>query len=169
MRSRALSIAIALVSSAMPAVVMAADCPSEVKNARQLLAAKTATAKQTTTVARSQAGARGQDQQAPRQQDIQAPRQQDQQAPRQQEIQAPRQQDQQASREQEIQAPRQQEIQAPRQQDQQAPRSAAKGRKTALTNASRLVDEAEAACRDADMPRAASNARAAIDLLSYLP
>jgi hypothetical protein len=161
MRSRALSIAIALVSSAMPAVVMAADCPSEVKNARQLLAAKTATAKQTTTVARSQAGARGQDQQAPRQQDIQAPRQQDQQAPRQQEIQAPRQQD--------IQAPRQQEIQAPRQQDQQAPRSAAKGRKTALTNASRLVDEAEAACRDADMPRAASNARAAIDLLSYLP
>ena len=161
MRSRALSIAIALVSSAMPAVVMAADCPSEVKNARQLLAAKTATAKQTTTVARSQAGARGQDQQAPRQQDIQAPRQQDQQAPRQQEIQAPRQQDQQASREQ--------EIQAPRQQDQQAPRNAAKGRKTALTNASRLVDEAEAACRDADMPRAASNARAAIDLLSYLP
>jgi len=67
----------------------------------------------------------------------------------------------QAPREQEIQAPRGQETQAPRGQEAQAPRNAVKGRAAAL--------EAEAACKDADSARATSNARAAIELLKYLP
>ncbi|HXD98668.1 MAG TPA: hypothetical protein VN646_19110 [Candidatus Acidoferrum sp.] len=75
----------------------------------------------------------------------------------------------QAPREQEIQAPRGQETQAPRGQEAQAPRNAVKGRAAALANARRLVIEAEAACKDADSARATSNARAAIELLKYLP
>jgi hypothetical protein len=186
MRLHVLSLAVALVSLSMPASVIAAPvCPPEVKEARGLLTAKTATARKQPAVPRAQASARaqdlqaprGQDLQAPRQQEIQAPRGQDLQAPRQQEIQAPRGQDLQAPRQQEIQAPRgqdlqaprQQEIQAPRGQDIQAPRNAAKGRTTALANARRLVNEAEAACKDADNARAASNARAALELLKYLP
>jgi hypothetical protein len=60
-------------------------------------------------------------------------------------------------------------VQAPRGLDVQAPRNAAKGRSAALANARKLVNEAETACRDADNPRAAANARAAIELLKYLP
>ena len=62
-----------------------------------------------------------------------------------------------------------QETQAPRGQEAQAPRNAVKGRAAALANARRLVIEAEAACKDADSARATSNARAAIELLKYLP
>jgi len=54
-------------------------------------------------------------------------------------------------------------------QETQAPRNVAKGRAAALTNARRLVNEAEVACKDADSARATSNARAAIELLKYLP
>jgi hypothetical protein len=57
----------------------------------------------------------------------------------------------------------------PRGQDVQAPRNVAKGRAAALTNARRLVNEAEAACKDADSQRALANARAAMDLLKYVP
>jgi hypothetical protein len=205
MKSRSLCVAVALVS--IPAIVSAAPlCPPEVKEARDLLTAKTATAQK---VPRSQAAARGQETQAPRQQvaqaprgqetqaprgqetqaprgqetqaprgqetqaprgqETQAPRGQETQAPRGQETQAPRGQETQAPRGQETQAPRGQETQAPRGQETQAPRNAAKGRATTLTNARRLVNEAEAACKDADNARASSNARAAIELLRYLP
>jgi hypothetical protein len=151
----------------MPAIVSAAPvCPPEVKEARDLLTAKTATAQK---VPRSQAAARSQETQAPREQVVQAPRGQETQAPRGQETQAPRGQETQAPRGQETQAPRGQETQAPRGQETQAPRNAAKGRATTLTNARRLVNEAEAACKDADNARASSNARAAIELLRYLP
>lgn len=75
----------------------------------------------------------------------------------------------QAPREQAIQAPRGQETQAPRGQDTQAPRNLAKGRAAALANARRLVNKAEFACKDADSARATPNARAAIELLKYLP
>jgi hypothetical protein len=159
MKSRSLCVAVALVSMSMPAIVSAAPvCPPEVKEARDLLTAKTATAQK---VPRSQAAARSQETQAPREQVVQAPRGQETQAPRGQETQAPR--------GQETQAPRGQETQAPRGQETQAPRNAAKGRATTLTNARRLVNEAEAACKDADNARASSNARAAIELLRYLP
>jgi hypothetical protein len=46
-----------------------------------------------------------------------------------------------------------QDVQAPRSQDVQAPRNVAKGRGAALTNARTLVNEAEAACKDADAER----------------
>jgi len=137
MKSLVLSLAVAIVSLSTPAIATAAPlCPPEVNEARELLTAKTATAKKPAPP-KSQASARGQETQAPREQDIQAPRGQD--------------------------------IQAPRGQDIQAPRNVAKGRTTALTNARRLVNEAEAACKDADSARAASNARAAIELLKHLP
>jgi len=153
MRPQVLALVIALVLS-MPAIGAAAPlCPPEVKEARELLTAKTAMARKLPAAPKSQAGARGQETQAPRQQDIQAPRGQETQAPRGQDTQAPRQQD----------------TQAPRGQDTQAPRNVAKGRTSALANARRLVNEAEAACKDADSARAASNARAAIELLKYLP
>jgi hypothetical protein len=51
----------------------------------------------------------------------------------------------------------------------QAPRNVAKGRAAALANARKLVVEAETACKDADGPRAAANARAAMELLKYVP
>jgi hypothetical protein len=78
-----------------------------------------------------------------------------------QEVQAPRGQD--------AQAPRGQEVQAPRGQDAQAPRNVARGRANALANARRLVNEAEAACKDADTQRALANAHAAAELLKYVP
>jgi hypothetical protein len=130
---------------ASPAIASAASpCPPEVKEAGALLTAKTATAVKAT---KSLAAARGQDIQAPRQQDTQAPR----------------------AKQQDIQAPRQQDTQAPRDQDVQAPRNVAKGRATALTNARRLVAEAERACKDADSERALANAHAALELLKYMP
>ena len=150
MRSRFFSVAVGLALLAAPAMITAAPiCPAEVKEARELLTAKAAVVQRP----KSQAGARGQETQAPREQTIQAPRGQDTQAPRGQDTQAPRGQD----------------TQAPRGQDTQAPRNMAKGRATALANARRLVNEAEFACKDADSARATSNARAAIELLKYLP
>jgi hypothetical protein len=134
--------AIMLVSLSTPGL-LAASCPPEVKEVRDLLTAKAATA--STVRPKSQASARGQDTQAPHGQEIQAPRGQD------------------------VQAPRGQDIQAPRGQETEAPRNVAKGRSTALINARRLVNEAEAACKDNDSERAASNARAARELLRYLP
>jgi hypothetical protein len=57
----------------------------------------------------------------------------------------------------------------PRGQDVDAPRNVAKGRANALANARRLVNEAEAACKDADARRALANAQAAMALLKYVP
>jgi hypothetical protein len=124
MRSRLFCVTVALALLATPATA-APICPAEVKEARELLTAKTAVAQRP----KSQAGARGQDTQAPREQDTQAPRG----------------------------------------QDTQAPRNVARARAAALANARRLVTEAEFACKDADSARATSNARAAIELLKYLP
>jgi hypothetical protein len=137
MRSLAM-LAAAVVMAASPAITSATPpCPPEVKEAKALLTAKTATAAKVAQPSKSQAGARGQDVQAPRGQEVQAPRGQD--------------------------------IQAPRGQDVQAPRNVAKGRTTALTNARRLVAEAETACKDADSERALANAHAALELLKYVP
>lgn len=58
---------------------------------------------------------------------------------------------------------------ATRGQDVRAPRNVAKGRAAALTNARRLVNEAETACKDADAQRALANAHAAMELLKYVP
>jgi hypothetical protein len=209
MRSLSFLVTVAAVSLSIPVIGSAAPpCPPEVKEARELLTAKAATAK-TTQPPRSQAAARGQDVQAPRGQDVQAPRGQDVQAPRGQDVQAPRGQDVQAPRGQDVQAPRGQDVQAPRGQDVQAPRgqnvqaprgqdvqaprgqdvqaprgqdvqaprgqdvqaprNVARGRAAALANARKLVVEAETACKDADGPRAAANARAAMELLKYVP
>jgi hypothetical protein len=194
MRSRLLPVAIAIVSLATPVIANAAPpCPPDVKEARALLTTKMASASKVTQPSKSQAGARGQDVQAPRGQDVQAPRGQDVQAPRGQDVQAPRGQDVQAPRGQDVQAPRGQDVQAPRGQDVQAPRgqdvqaprgqdvqaprgqdvqaprNVANGRATALTNARRLVAEAETACKDADSQRALANAHAALVLLKYVP
>ena len=116
----------------------------EVQAAKDMLKAKTASVAKPP---RPLASARGQDVQAPRGQDVQAPRGQD------------------------IQAPRGQDVQAPRGQDVQAPRSPAssKARSTTLSSARRLVNEADAACKQQDNARAAANARAAMELLKYLP
>ena len=142
MRSRFFCVTVVLALLAAPAISTAAPtCPAEVKEARELLTAKEAVAQRP----KSQAGARGQETQAPREQAIQAPRGQ------------------------ETQAPRGQDTQAPRGQETQAPRNMAKGLAAALANARRLVNEAEFACKDADSARATSNARAAIELLKYLP
>ena len=125
MRSLVFLVAAALVSFSTPAIASAASplCPPEVKEAGDLLTAKTVIAAKMTTPSKSQAGARGQ-------QDTQAPR---------------------------------------GQQDIQAPRNVAKGRAAALANARKLVNEAKVACKDADGPRAAANARAALELLKYVP
>jgi hypothetical protein len=150
MRSRLFCLTVALASLVAPAISTAAPvCPIEVKEATELLTAKAAAAPRP----KSQAGARGQGTPAPREQGIQAPSGQETQGPR----------------GQELQAPRSQETQAPRDQEMQAPRNVAKGRAAALANGRRLVNEAEAACKDGDSARATSNARAAIELLKYLP
>jgi hypothetical protein len=165
--------AVMLVSPAITSA--AAPCPPEVKEAKALLTAKTATGAKATQASKSLAAARGQDVQAPRGQDIQAPRGQDTQAPRGQDTQAPRGQDTQAPRGQDVQAPRTKDYPEPpteplpRGQDVQAPRNVGKGRAAAITNARKLVAEAEAACKDADVQRALANAHAAIELLKYVP
>jgi hypothetical protein len=148
-------LAVALLTPPSAPMALAADkCPSEVAEAKTLLSKATAAAKKTT--------ARGQETQAPRQlagskpQDVQAPRGQDVQAPRGQDVQAPRGQDVQAPRGQDVQAARGQDVQAPRGQDVQAPK---------LTNARKLVREAEAACRKGDMALSASKAKEAMELL----
>src|SRR5439155_973717 len=122
---------------------------------------------------------RGQEKQAPHgqetqpppgKQDVQAPRGQETQAPRGQETQAPRgKQDVQAPRGQETQAPRGQETQAPRGQDVQAPRSG-QGAGQAVQaprggDASKLIHEAEAACKAGNMAEAKVKAEAAIKIL----
>jgi hypothetical protein len=145
---------------ASPAITSAASpCPPEVKEAKALLTAKAATAGKATQPSKAQAGARGQDIQAPRGQDTQAPRGQDIQAPRGQDVQAPRTKD----------HPEPPTEPLPRGQDVQAPRNVGKGRAAALTNARKLVAEAETACKDADSERALANAHAVIELLKYVP
>ncbi|HET7874358.1 MAG TPA: hypothetical protein VFN71_02445 [Methylomirabilota bacterium] len=156
-------------------------CPSEVAEAKALLAQQTAKA-QDVQAPRSLAGARAQDIQAPRAQDVQAPRTQDVQAPRSQgtpqapraqDVQAPRAQDVQAPRSQDIQAPRSQDVQAPRSQDIQAPRtktgasasSAQAARSADYKKAAALVKEAEAACKSGNTTMASEKAKAAIALL----
>ncbi len=143
----AVALGVALLTLPSSPMALAADkCPSEVAEAKSMLGKATAAAKKAT--------ARGQETQAPRQlagskpQDVQAPRGQDIQAPKQQDVQAPRGQD--------VQAPKQQDVQAPRGQDIQAPR---------LTNARKLVREAEAACKKGDMALSASKAKEAMELL----
>jgi hypothetical protein len=97
------------------------------------------------------------------------PRGQDTQLPRGQDTQMPRGQDTQMPRGQDMQLPRGQDTQMPRGQDMQLPRSTVKGRSAALTNARRLVTEADVACKAGDAGRASANARAALELLKYLP
>ncbi len=151
MRSLAM-LAAAAVMLASPAITSAASpCPPEVKEAKALLTAKAATAGKATQPPKSQAAARGQDTQAPRGQDTQAPRGQD--------VQAPRTKD----------HPEPPTEPLPRGQDVQAPRNVGRGRAAALTNARKLVAEAETACKDADSRRALANAHAAIELLKYVP
>jgi hypothetical protein len=137
----AVALGVALLTLPSSPMALAADkCPSEVAEARSMLGKATAAAKK--------APARSQETQAPRQlagskpQDVQAPRGQDVQAPKQQEVQAPR------GKQQDVQAPRGQDIQAPR-----------------LTNARKLVREAEAACKKGDMALSASKAKEAMELL----
>ena len=167
MRSLAM-LAAAAVMVVSPAITSAASsCPPKVQEAKALLTAKTATGAKATQPSKSQAAAHGQDVQAPRGQDtVQAPRGQD-------TVQAPRGQDTQAPRGQDVQAPRTKDLPEPppepRGQDVQAPRNVAKGRATALTNARKLVAEAETACKDADTQRALANAHAALELLKYVP
>ena len=181
MRSLPFLAVVAMVSLLTSEIASAAPpCPPEVNEAKTLLTAKTATSAKAREPSKSLAGARSQtcrpravrmsrlrvarmssaprsqDVQAPRSQDVQAPRSQDVQAPRSQDVQAPRSQDVQAPRSQDVQAPRSQDVQAPRSQDVQAPRNVAKGRSAALANARKLVNEAEAACKDADGQRATS-------------
>jgi hypothetical protein len=169
-----------------PALASAADkCPAELAQAKSMLNKAAASAKTTTTAPRQLAGARTQDVQAPRtaSQDVQAPRtgSQDVQAPRTgaQDVQAPRtgSQDVQAPRtgSQDVQAPRtaSQDVQAPRttSQDVQAPRAmsqdvqAPRGQDeqaTRLSNARKLIGDAEAACKKGDMATSSSKAKEAI-------
>lgn len=137
----AVALGVALLTLPSSPMALAADkCPSEVAEAKSMLGKATAAAKKAT--------ARGQETQAPRQlagskpQDVQAPRGQDVQAPKQQDVQAPR------GKQQDVQAPRGQDIQAPR-----------------LTNARKLMREAEAACKKGDMALSASKAKEAMELL----
>jgi hypothetical protein len=162
MRSLPAFVAIAIVSLSAPTITSAAPpCPPEVKEARELLTAKTATAAKVTRPPKSQAGARGQEVQTARGQDAQTARGQD--------AQTARGQDAQTARGQDAQTARGQDAQTARGQDVQAPRNAAKGRAAAFANARKLVTAAETSCRDADDQRASANARAAMELLKYLP
>jgi hypothetical protein len=145
-----------------PAVSSAQQCPPEVAQAKKMLSAVASTHK-TAQAPRQLAGARGQGAQAPRGQDAQAPRGQDAQAPRGQDAQAPRGQDAQAPRGQDAQAPRGQDAQAPR-----APASASdRGKATAVSNARKLIQQAELACKQRDNAQAIAYAQAAMTLLTY--
>jgi hypothetical protein len=166
MRSVATITTIAVIFLSPQITNAASPCPSEVKEARAVLTAKTTNAAKTTQPPKSQAAAHSQDVQAPRGQETQAPRGQDTQAPRGQDVQAPRGQDVQAPRAKDHPEPP--EGPAPRSQDVQAPRNVAKGRANALANARRLVSEAETACKDADSRRALATAHAAMELLNYV-
>jgi len=107
------------------------------------------------------AALRGQDVQAPRGQDVQAPRSL---ASTGQEVQAPRGQDVQAPRGQEVQAPRGQEVQAPR-----TGSAASTVMTSTVDDARRFAATAKAACEAGDIRRATAYARAAMELLKYLP
>ena len=142
------------------------QCPPEVAQAKAMIS-KISKGPEV-QAPRSLAGAK-QDVQAPRSREIQAPRslagaRQDVQAPRGQDVQAPRGQDVQAPRgKQDVQAPRGQDVQAPRGQDVQAPRSLAGAKPTG--DASKLIREAEAACKAGDMTTAKAKAEAAMATL----
>ena len=170
---------LALMLLTAPTVAGAADqCPAQLAQAKAALKSAQASLDKPSRV---YAGAKSQDVQAPRAQDIQAPRGQDIQAPRSQDIQAPRSQDIQAPRSQDIQAPRSQDIQAPRSQDIQAPRSqdiqaprsqqdvpVPRGQQTQaprVTQAAKLVQESEAACKKGDMALSTRKANEALSLL----
>src|SRR5258707_1347121 len=150
----------ALVATLAPVADAQTKCPVEVSQAQAML--NKVSKAQDVQAPRSLAGSR-QDIQAPRAgQDIQAPRAgQDIQAPRAgQDIQAPR-------AGQDIQAPRAgQDIQAPRAgQDIQAPRSLAGARSSSGSDATKLVREAEAACKAGNMDTAKAKAVEAMGLM----
>ena len=126
-----------------PTVDAQSSCPSEVIQAKEMLSKKVAKAEDV-QAPRSLAGAR-QDTQAPRAQDVQAPRSLA------------------GARSQDVQAPRGQDVQAPRGQDVQAPRSLAGAKPTG--DASKLIREAEAACKAGDMTTAKAKAEAAMATL----
>ena len=146
---------LALMLLTTPTVAGAADqCPAQLAQAKAALKSAQASLDKPS---RAYAGAKPQDVQAPRAQDIQAPRGQDIQAPRGQDIQAPRSQDIQAPRTQDVQAPRsQQDVPVPRGQQTQAPR---------VTQAAKLVQESEAACKKGDMALSTRKANEALSLL----
>src|SRR5258707_386404 len=150
----------ALVATLAPVADAQTKCPVEVSQAQAML--NKVSKAQDVQAPRSLAGSR-QDIQAPRAgQDIQAPRSgQDIQAPRAgQDIQAPR-------AGQDIQAPRAgQDIQAPRAgQDIQAPRSLAGAKSSSGSDATKLVREAEAACKAGNMDTAKAKAVEAMGLM----
>ncbi|MBI4269877.1 MAG: hypothetical protein HY615_06040 [Candidatus Rokubacteria bacterium] len=134
------------------------QCPPEVAQAKAMISK--ISKGQDVQAPRSLAGAK-QDVQAPRSREIQAPRSL---AGARQDVQAPRGQDVQAPRGQDVQAPRgKQDVQAPRGQDVQAPRSLAGAKPTG--DASKLIREAEAACKAGDMTTAKAKAEAAMATL----
>ena len=163
-------VTIAAVLSIAPTLALAAEkCPAEVSQAKAMINKAGAAA---TKAPRELAGARSQDVQAPRtpSQDVQAPRtsSQDIQAPRtpSQDVQAPR------TPSQDVQAPRtpSQDVQAPRtsSQDVQAPRTASRGQgeqSSRVSNAQKLIKDAEAACKTGDMTTASDKAKEAMALL----
>src|SRR5206468_657904 len=147
---------VAVVAALAPVAGAQSKCPAEVGQAQAML--QKVSKAQEVQAPRSLAGAR---------QEVQAPRtsSQDVQAPRGQEVQAPRSL---AGSRQDVQAPRsaQQDVQAPRsaQQDVQAPRSLA-GAKAGSGDATKLVREAEAACKAGNMDSAKAKAIEAIGLM----
>ena len=177
-----------------PLAVEAANCPTEVEAAKEMLKKQTAKADEIQTP-RALAGARTQVDQASRSKEDQASRaKEDQasrtkvdQASRSKEDQASRSKIDQASRSKEDQASRTKEDQASRSKEDQASRSkvdqasrskedqASRGqdagtpRATAgapqLSKARTLVNEADAACKVGDMTKAAAKAKAAMELL----
>src|SRR5437867_2252711 len=162
----AVIVSVAVVAALAPVAGAQSKCPAEVGQAQAML--QKVSKAQEVQAPRSLAGAR-QEVQAPRtsSQDVQAPRGQEVQAPRslagsRQDVQAPR------SAQQDVQAPRsaQQDVQAPRsaQQDVQAPRSLA-GAKAGSGDATKLVREAEAACKAGNMDSAKAKAIEAIGLM----
>jgi hypothetical protein len=170
MRSKAILTTLAIAALSFAVVASAATpCPPEVKEAGDLLKTKTTSVKTASQPGKVLAGARGQDPQTARGQDPQTARGQDPQTARGQDKQAARGQDPQTARGQDPQTARGQDPQTARGQDPQAPRNVGKGWQTALANARRLVAEAETSCRDGDDRRASANARAAMELLKYLP
>ena len=169
-----------------PLAVEAANCPTEVEAAKEMLKKQTAKADEIQTP-RALAGARTQVDQASRSKEDQASRTKVDQASRSKEDQASRSKIDQASRSKEDQASRTKEDQASRSKEDQASRSkvdqasrskedqASRGqdagtpRATAgapqLSKARTLVNEADAACKVGDMTKAAAKAKAAMELL----